>query len=154
MEIYLVRHGEADYELEKEPGEFPGVPLTAKGQQQAKELAEKLKNINFDIVVCSDMLRAKQTVEPLLKYLLKEPVYDSKLREISDTVTRRSQENWHKEPSINQKTRMNSFVEHLKSLQVEKVLVICHFGVIEFISELFGKKIISPECGKYYILEL
>ena len=38
-------------------------PLTAQGITQAKELAKKLKNVKFDLIFSSDLLRAKRTAE-------------------------------------------------------------------------------------------
>ncbi len=44
MELYFVRHGETDVELDE--------PLNKSGIQQAQELARQLKEIKFD-AICS-----------------------------------------------------------------------------------------------------
>lgn len=71
--IYLVRHGESEANVLVEKDEEAhtymafddrdGAPLTAKGRQQAKTLAEKFKNIHFDAFFSSNMIRAKDTAE-------------------------------------------------------------------------------------------
>ncbi len=153
MNIHLVRHGEADYSLEKKTGEFPGVPLTDKGRKQAQLLADKLKNINFDLVFCSDMLRAQQTIKPLLSYLPNAPIYESKLREVSAIVNGENAENWLEESTDSQIRRLDSFVNELKVQKANNILIICHFDVIKFISEKLGNKIDSPECCSHYVLK-
>lgn len=42
-------------------------PLNEKGIAQAIELSDKLKNIDYDIVYCSPLERARQTVEIINK---------------------------------------------------------------------------------------
>ena len=48
--IYLVRHGQTDWNLE---GRYQGridIKLNSKGREQAREIKEKLKEIKFDKV--------------------------------------------------------------------------------------------------------
>lgn len=69
--IYLVRHGESEANALAEKNEeentailfddIDGAPLTEKGKQQAKELAEQLKHIHFDAIFSSNLIRAKDT---------------------------------------------------------------------------------------------
>jgi len=152
MRIHFIRHAQADYSLEKLPGEFPGVPLTELGKQQARELAGKLCTHSYDAVFCSDMQRTKQTIEPSLSFL-PEPIYESCLREISDAVTSNHDNNWFEEPKENQIRRMELFLEKLKTLS-GNILVVAHFGVIKYLSERLGKKIESPEHTGHYIVDL
>ena len=61
--IYLVRHGRTDW---NEKGKIQGHTdrvLDSTGKTQALELAKELKQIKFDKVFSSDLLRAKQTAE-------------------------------------------------------------------------------------------
>ena len=61
--IYLVRHGETEWNTE---GRLQGQKdsfLTAKGEKQAAQTAEKLKGVKFDAIFSSDLLRAKRTAE-------------------------------------------------------------------------------------------
>ncbi|MCG5431745.1 histidine phosphatase family protein [Mycobacterium sp. MYCO198283] len=47
----------------------PGPPLTPKGQQEAKALAQQLRGEDFDGVYASTMVRAQQTADPLARAL-------------------------------------------------------------------------------------
>lgn len=61
--FYIVRHGQTTWNVEGLMQGHTDSPLTEKGEQQAKETAEKLKHINFDLIFSSDLLRAKRTAE-------------------------------------------------------------------------------------------
>ena len=154
MKIYFLRHGEADYDLEEKPGEFPGVPLTDKGKVQALNTAEELKNVKFDEIFCSDMLRTKQTIAPLTTHLSKEIIYEPRIREISGAVTGLFDENWFEESATDQMKRLDSFLDVLKLLKGNTILVVCHFSAIEYITEKLGNKVIAPECASIHTLEV
>ena len=67
MILYVTRHGETDYNVQKRYTGSTDIPLNAKGIYQAEELANKLSDIKFDIIVSSPLLRAKQTAEIIQK---------------------------------------------------------------------------------------
>lgn len=61
--IYLVRHGETEWNVKGFMQGQTDSPLTKEGVRQAKVLGKKLKKINFSAVFSSDLLRAKRTAE-------------------------------------------------------------------------------------------
>lgn len=61
--LYLVRHGETDWNTKGIIQGHSDIPLNKVGIKQAKKLAEKLRTVNFDAVFSSDLLRAKRTAE-------------------------------------------------------------------------------------------
>lgn len=61
--IFVVRHGETEWNVKKLVQGHKDSPLTENGIKQAKELAKKLKKIKFDLIFSSDLLRAKRTAE-------------------------------------------------------------------------------------------
>ncbi len=61
--IYIARHGETEDNLKKLIQGQGDSPLTAQGEQQARDLAAILKNIHFDAIFSSDLGRAKRTAE-------------------------------------------------------------------------------------------
>lgn len=61
--FYLVRHGETEWNVKDLLQGTSDSPLTEKGINDAKNVAKKLKNIKFDLVFSSDLLRAKRTAE-------------------------------------------------------------------------------------------
>ena len=61
MKIYIVRHGQTDWNVE---GRYAGridVELNEKGIEQANIIKDELKNINFDMVFSSPLKRAFTT---------------------------------------------------------------------------------------------
>lgn len=66
MEIYIIRHGETDWNVEGKIQGQTNSNLTEKGIEQAHRTAEKLKNINFSALYSSDLNRAMKTAEILV----------------------------------------------------------------------------------------
>ena len=63
-EVYLIRHGqsEANVALDlDDPNFYYDARLTSLGKKQAQNTQAKLKNINFDLLLCSPLTRALQT---------------------------------------------------------------------------------------------
>lgn len=61
--IYVVRHGQTDFNKEKRLQGRLGLPLNEIGINQAELLRDNLKNIKFDYVFSSPQERAIQTAE-------------------------------------------------------------------------------------------
>ncbi len=60
--IYVVRHGQAQINLARKiGGTLEPNPLTTKGEEQARMLAAKFKNIHLDKIYSSNLTRAKST---------------------------------------------------------------------------------------------
>jgi 2,3-bisphosphoglycerate-dependent phosphoglycerate mutase len=64
MTILLVRHGETDGNAARVL-QRPDVPLNARGMHQADQLARRLSGSGFVHILCSDLLRARMTAQPL-----------------------------------------------------------------------------------------
>ena len=63
MNLYVVRHGESEYNVQGKWGGLQTTPLTAKGLEQAKLAATQLPDIDFEIIVASSMMRTRQTAQ-------------------------------------------------------------------------------------------
>ncbi len=59
--LLLARHGETDWNAAQRWQGHADVPLNARGLQQARELAETLRDIDLDAVYASDLSRAHET---------------------------------------------------------------------------------------------
>ncbi|MDL1910836.1 histidine phosphatase family protein [Chloroflexi bacterium CFX6] len=82
-QLCLVRHGQTDWNLE---GRYQGqsdVPLNENGFAQAMQLAEQLKGETFAAIYSSDLLRARQTAQPVAKMLGMPVQIEPRLREIN-----------------------------------------------------------------------
>ena len=89
MELYIIRHGQTKSNIEKYmQGQTPG-ELTLEGCEQAKKFGIYYKNMKFDEIYCSDLLRAKRTLEIILNESNHKQhnesviTYTEKLREIN-----------------------------------------------------------------------
>ena len=89
MELYITRHGQTKANVEKYmQGQTPG-ELTQEGCKQAKEFGIFYKNIKFDQIYCSDLLRAKKSLEIILNENIHKEnnknivVYSDKIREVN-----------------------------------------------------------------------
>ncbi|REK76030.1 histidine phosphatase family protein [Paenibacillus paeoniae] len=61
--IYVVRHGQTDWNKEGRLQGRNGLPLNETGIQQAQELKERLTTVRFNYVISSPQARAIQTAE-------------------------------------------------------------------------------------------
>lgn len=83
MKIYLVRHGETDW---NQAGLLQGqtdIALNAQGLEQAREAAERLKEVPFEIAFCSPLIRAKRTAETIIGDRKINLTTDERLRELN-----------------------------------------------------------------------
>lgn len=64
--IYLVRHGESE-ENAAPVFQSPSAKLSAKGQQQAEFIAQRILSIPFDVLISSPLQRTRQTAEAISK---------------------------------------------------------------------------------------
>lgn len=86
-ELILIRHGETDWNRELRFQGQVDVPLNATGHEQARRLAQRLvaERLAVDHLVCSDLIRTRQTAQPALAALLPQlsldALTDPRLRE-------------------------------------------------------------------------
>ena len=61
MKLILIRHGKTEWNsLNKAAGQVD-IPLNDTGRKQARETKEKLKEYKIDLIICSPLIRAKET---------------------------------------------------------------------------------------------
>ena len=63
MKLYISRHGQTPLNVEDLICGRSDVPLTEVGQQQAQKLAESALDKGIDVILCSPLLRARQTAQ-------------------------------------------------------------------------------------------
>lgn len=61
MKVFLVRHGETDYNAKSIFQGYSPVPLSARGRQQAALVAERLASIRPQVLYSSDIQRTQET---------------------------------------------------------------------------------------------
>lgn len=79
--VYLVRHGETLYNRWWRH-QYNAVGLSEKGEMQAQKVAAFFADKDIDLLVSSDVVRARQTANPIAAALNKEIVYSELFREL------------------------------------------------------------------------
>jgi broad specificity phosphatase PhoE len=80
--VYLARHGESDWNVERRWQGHADRPLTEHGREQARELATRLADVDLDAVYASDLRRAWETAEAVASPRGLEVVRLPELREV------------------------------------------------------------------------
>jgi 2,3-bisphosphoglycerate-dependent phosphoglycerate mutase len=80
-ELLLIRHGETDMNRELRFQGQVNVGLNTRGHEQAQRLAARMAGETADAFYVSDLLRARQTAEPIASELSLKPVAEKGLRE-------------------------------------------------------------------------
>ena len=167
--VYLVRHGESEGNARKF---FQGrdTPLTEKGLQQASILADRCKSIEFNLLISSSMVRAKQTAEAIskasgksvaLSELFIERMRPSELigKPIGDPVAEILEVSWEKsllqegskisdgENFAEIKSRAASALGYLERCEENKILVVTHGFFLRTLMGciIFGQNMTGPE---------
>ena len=154
MNLYVVRHGETIWNVEKKVQGITDIPLTDKGRSEAAELQDLISTLNIDLVISSPLDRAKETAKILVNNSL--PINtDDRVKErnwgmnegaLIDTVDK--WDCW--DVILNTKVqniecvqdfmdRVASFIEEIKIKHKDKnVLVVTHSAVSRVIHYLLG----------------
>ena len=82
MILYIMRHGETDWNKKHLWQGRTDIPLNEKGRYVAELTREGLKDIQFDVAFCSPLCRAKETAEILLRDRDIELIVDERIIEM------------------------------------------------------------------------
>ena len=126
MKIYLIRHAEANSKIE-------GAPLTKRGIEEAKIVANELLNYKIKRIYFSNLLRAKQTAEFYLKLKPKiKNTCEERLSEIYRVLIGGPEKlGASKDRKVEDKKRADEvFKEILK--KGEDVAIFCHGNIIRY----------------------
>ena len=151
MKVYIVRNGQVPHNTLKQYNN-QNEDLTEVGIKQAEELKEKIKNIDYDIIISSPLVRAIHTAE-IININNKEIIIDNRLEERNPgslsgqplEVTNR-EEYWNYNTEIQYGTsenikdfvkRVYDFLDELKNKDYENVLIVAHSGVSKAFSGYF-----------------
>lgn len=139
IEVFFVRHGQTQWNLEKKIQGVLDIPLNNRGLDEAKELALTIQS-GFDSIISSPLIRAYKTAEILNENLGLKLTTDKRLMERNfgnlagmeacfTKTMERSVENGV-EPIEDFGNKILSFLEDIKKLGDGCHLVVAHGGVI------------------------
>ncbi|RXZ77868.1 histidine phosphatase family protein [Paenibacillaceae bacterium] len=81
-ELYLLRHGKTNWNLERRYGGRTDLPLAASELHLLDPARKRLAGMAFEAVYCSDLCRTYQTLEAVRPDLAEQAVRDTRLREL------------------------------------------------------------------------
>lgn len=180
--VYLVRHGETEYNKKGCYYGWTDCDLAPEGRRQAEVLKDVFSNIEYDMILSSDLKRAVETAN-IIKGTAKELVTDKRLRELNfgkwegkdyQEVMTQYKEHWNLwvedwanasptegESFVNMYDRVCEFMnEALREFDNKRLVIVSHNGVLRIIATyLLGFTLDKTWCfnfehGKYSLLEI
>lgn len=151
--VFLMRHGESEFNAKKVIQGHIDTTLTEKGILQARYAGEFLKESNIKKIISSDLKRAYQTALTVADILKVPVVVDSRIREMHfgtweglsyDHIYKNHLEDFYnwlanpvkhplpKQEDITQfERRLRSFLEDITNQNEDNILVIGHGGSVQ-----------------------
>lgn len=159
--LYIVRHGETEWNFRQKLQGHSDSPLTKKGITELRKIGESLEKINFSAVFSSDILRAKRSADIITlekkivittSKLLREKnygkfegreysVFKTELKKHLDRYEKLQTDRQRmsfKYPTIeNDEKTVSRFITFLREIALaypgKNVLVVCHGGPIKLL---------------------
>lgn len=175
MNVYLIRHGETDLNINK-IHQLPDTPLSSNGIQQIKGIAPFLASCNISTIYCSPLKRTKQSADIIADTLGIKIVLSPNLEEIrkpSEIIGKKHNElkvlkikqvikenyhneKWHfsdEENFLDVKERTSIFMKSLTMLDESKnIIIVTHAYVSKMLLALalFNNDLISKTYLEIY----
>lgn len=89
LQVFLVRHGETQWNAERRIQGQSDSPLTDKGEKQAWQVAERAKALGITHIISSDLGRTRRTAEIIADVCGCDIVFEPRLRELDMGVLER-----------------------------------------------------------------
>jgi len=148
MNIYILRHGQTDYNIE---GKFQGqvdIKMNKNGEEQTDKAASELKKTHFDVVFCSPLSRTRDTAK---KIKCNTIIFDKRIIERSFGSLEgqygipnyeENLEKYNIESIEKLKLRVNNFLDEIieKYKEKENILIVTHEGIAQVINLYFNKQ--------------
>lgn len=165
MKLYIARHGETQWNVENRISGRTDVPLTQRGLEQAKLLAENAKGKGIEVIIASPLLRAHQTAQAVSDAIgipvqiderlieLDFGIFEGKPRSDPDFQYTRAQFPTRYpggESAFLLAHRVYSCLEDVKRKYSDKtVLLVCHGGVCRMVRSYF-QDLTNDEYSYYF----
>lgn len=150
MKLYLVRHGQTDWNIDHRLQGHSDIPLNDTGIRQAQELAAELGGKELDVVYSSPLTRARQTAD-IITDGKNNIIIDEDLLERSFGELEGKQVDWSKigddldrnlnissygiEPVNDMLARTKRFLNRVKAENESdaKILIVAHGGLLRIL---------------------
>lgn len=153
MKIYVLRHGQTSWNVDKKIQGKQDTELNEVGIRQAYEAKEKFNLLNIDLIMCSPLKRTKKTAEIInqdknLHIIYKKELIERNLGEFEgkDCETEEGDiYNYYKneskmkiEPVVELCNRINKLLEDIKNnYKNNTILLVTHSGTTRAIEAYF-----------------
>lgn len=163
----LLRHGQTEWNILKKIQGSGDSPLSAQGKKETGEWADTLKNYGWDRIIASDLGRVKATVEIINEKLCLPVGFDVRLREqhwgewegltlpfiqktFKEDLAGRVAMGWDFSAPGGETRRavkdrvLKTLLESATQWPGQKILVICHQGVVKSVLYSFEDRDFLP----------
>lgn len=155
MLLYVVRHGETEWNTKHLVQGISDIPLTLKGEEEASELKDLVASLDIDVVISSPLKRAKKTAMIITDNKMPintddriierdwgmnegMPIDSVDTIDCWDVILNTNVANIERLKDF--MLRVSEFIEDIKvRYKDKKVLVVTHSAVIRVIHYLLGK---------------
>lgn len=153
MIVYVVRHGQTQWNIERKLQGWHDIPLNETGIRQAEEVRDQLLDVSFEAVYSSPLSRAVKTAEIIAAPHHLPITQDDRLRERSfgrwegaDFSVVNWEEVWSYETNVSCEgetvrmflDRIFSFFEEIRTRHEGPVLVVSHGGTMRGVECYFN----------------
>ncbi len=154
MKIFVTRHGQTNWNIEKRVQGRTDIELNNKGIEQAYKTKENLKEEKIDLIFCSPLKRAKQTANIINEERNVSIIYDERLLEICYGENEGKVHNefdyngfWNVTSTHEYKNaenvndfikRIEGFMKELENRKEQNILIVTHNGVCRAINVYFN----------------
>lgn len=165
--IYVVRHGSTDWNKQKITMGRKNIPLNEQGIKEAQNTANILKDCNFDLIICSPLVRTRQTADIINNERNNKIIYDERIVErclgdfegkpyINDNDRmwdiNINIDNFNIESMENFKNRVYSFLDEIiEKYAKQDVLLVTHGGVSALINCYFNNSLYEGTISKKFL---
>lgn len=153
-DIYVVRHGETDYNMDGTIYGQLDCPLNEVGIKQVEAVAEELKEEEFDVCFCSPLNRTRATADAICKYHSIPIYYDERLMELykgklegakcypekmpkKEDIELIKKYNWESKSHFYKRVA-NFYDEILEKFKNKNILIVGHCGTLRMSSFYFN----------------
>lgn len=166
MNLYVIRHGKTDWNLQSRMQGQSNIELNEIGIKQANEVRKVIEEKNIDLIISSPLDRTKQTAEIINKNINKPIEYNEKIMErnfgILEGKISKEIENiddyfeYYQNKEIEKGEKIQDFVSRVFDgmKQIEKehkeknILIVTHGGVARAIDYYFNGIPKEKDVGK------
>jgi probable phosphoglycerate mutase len=166
-EIFLVRHGQTAYNVEKRvQGKGVNSSLDETGRLQAEAFYKHYKNHGFELVISSSLKRTQETVQNFIDELKipqliledldeiswgiyeGQPASEEMHREHKNVITHWSNGVYDArisegESALEMQTRLHRFAHQLMAMPEKKILICTHGGTLAFLMTVLQQEPLS-----------